>query len=154
MKHRKSQVSLEYLVIYGFGIVVIVFSLVLAWQSGIFTKISTENKGIGGFSQIIVKDFNAKARENSLNLTVKNNAPDSVRLMEINATIEYKVKCNSSNVMDLAPGAKIITELNCPELEEKYPSREYFKANIIIQYLNIRSNHLHESRGYIWGTVE
>lgn len=151
-KRRKAQISLEYLFIYGFGVLVVAISLFLAWQSGVFTNISPQKRGIGGFSQLIVEDF--KAQNNSLNLTVKNNAPDKVRVMKANATIGFKLLCEFNSQIEIASGNKTKLNLTCLGMNEEYPPGKYFKADIRIEYLNIRSNQIHQSLGYIWGTTE
>lgn len=149
----QAQGSLEYLLLYGFGIVIIIAILVLSWQLGVFSEVQDREKGSGGFSQLVVEDFIAK--RNFLNLSIKNNAPDIARIIGINVSIEYKINCSFSDIIEISPGGKSTIQLNCPpEFGETYPSGKYYKAYVEINYINVRTNNLHSSLGYIWGVAE
>jgi len=146
-----AQSSLEYLLVYAFGIISVVTAIIITWQSGVFSQ-TIHSSGIQGFSQVVIEDFIAK--ENYFNLSVKNNAPDTIRINKINISVEYKVECISSTLVDINPGEKTSIFISCTDFQGKYPSGKYYKANIDVEYINIRTDNLHHSLGTIWGIVE
>jgi hypothetical protein len=155
VNQKKAQSALEYLWVYGFGILAVIFTITIAWQFGAFSRPAPEEStpGIKGFSQLVVEDF--RAYENFLNLSIKNNAPDVVRITKINASIEYEINCTfSESFVDMNPGEEVTFQLNCDKLDEKYYPGSYYKAHVLISYINMRTNNLHQSLGYIWSIIE
>ena len=71
---RRGQSSLEFIVTYGWVILVIVIGLVVVWKMGILKPPVEEKRGTLGFSQVYVTDFSASSVANEINLNVKNEA--------------------------------------------------------------------------------
>ena len=158
---RRGQSSLEFIVTYGWVILVIVIGLVVVWKMGILKPPVEEKRGTLGFSQVYVTDFSASSVANEINLNVKNEAGAQITISpsRINTTVEGDVNCQNAplSLLTIAPGEDAIVTVDCnspPALATKYNTGDFFKANVIINYTNTRSGRQHLSKGKVYGPVE
>ncbi|RLI91611.1 MAG: hypothetical protein DRO89_03640 [Candidatus Altiarchaeales archaeon] len=143
----KGQASLEYLMTYGWAILVILVMGLVLWQMGFFNP-PPAGHGCSGFSHIVPLD--TKLSGNKLTIVISNEAGARLDVKSVSATIGSETKTGTfSGVM--RPGRT--EEVNIT-LSNTYTSGEYYRANIVIEYENLVSGISHKSSGDCWGTVE
>ena len=149
LKDKKAQAALEYLVTYGWAILIILVVGLVLWQMGIFNRISTPPNCVG-FSQITPLDW--KASGNELTLLLTNEAGTKLNLTGVSASV-FGTPCNTnSTTADLRPGqSRMVVLSGCGGLPN---TGEYYRANITIVYRHTTSGITHNSIGTCWGDVE
>lgn len=151
-KPGRGQISMEYVMTYGWMILIVMIVGIVLWQMGAFTPPSA-SKGCRGFSQITVLDWKASASDDKLQLTLTNEAGTRLRLDTVMGGIDSKT-CNSvSPNTEIRPGRTYQANLTpCGISGSKLG--EYYRANITIVYRNIGSDIEHNSVGICWGGIE
>jgi hypothetical protein len=146
---RKGQTALEYLMTYGWMLVIISIVAVVLWQMGIFDR--TVPYGSTGFSQVKPLDWKASYSDRALTLTLTNDAGTGILLEDVNVTT-FTNTCSVNglnHVMRAAEAYQVIVP-GCD-----FPEKgEYYKAEIIIVYKNVASSIDHNSVGECHGPVE
>jgi len=147
------QTSLEYLLVAGFTIVVVVIGMMLVWQSGILVP-EHQRKGKIGFSDVMVVEWAAYHNSELLALNLENNLPDTVIIFDIRAIMD-RVNCTyTGSPITLKPSGKVMVGLNCSDLSVRYIIGNYFDADITITYNNTRTGTIHKSKGKVWSKIE
>jgi len=148
MKRRvKGQASLEYLMTYGWAILIILVVGLVLWQMGFFNPPATGH-GCSGFSHIVPLD--TKLSGNKLTIIISNEAGARLDVKNVSATIGSETKTGTfSGVM--RPGRT--EEVNIT-FGSAFTTGDYYRANIVIEYENVVSGISHKSSGDCWGTVE
>jgi hypothetical protein len=156
---ERGQSSLEFVVTYGWVILVIVIGVLVVWKMGIL-KPQTEKRGTLGFSQVYVIDFSASSTTNKLKMSVKNEAGAEITIPagRVNATIDG-IACvvAPSSPVTILPGDDALISVDCsgpPSIGSIYNTGDFFKANVVINYTNTRSGRQHLSKGNVFGPVE
>lgn len=86
MRESKGQASVEFLMTYGWVIIVLGLAFVVLWQWGIFNPAGSTKQTYMGFWGVVPVDFNYKSN-GSLVLSLQNNIIDGdVNITGINAT--------------------------------------------------------------------
>ncbi|ODS42641.1 MAG: hypothetical protein MSIBF_04890 [Candidatus Altiarchaeales archaeon IMC4] len=152
MKTR-AQSSLEYLMTYGWAILVISAIGLVIWQMGVF-KVSCPEKIAQGFSEIEVLDY--KVTTSGVTLVLVNNGGSRVDINSegaVSATVN-SVSCTSTNpgITTFRPGAKETVGLTCTLTE--YNPGDCYVGNISITYNTTSSGLSHTSSGTIRGGIE
>ncbi len=159
---KKGQGAMEYLMTYGWAIMVVMIVGVVLWQMGIF-KIGSGGKGQTGFSQVKVLDHTATG--------VGANTPFLVVFMNvagvpINGTAQIITSTNGSTIASLGDGLDITaggdrsarvatgdkTDVNlvsdaneCPAADDSYDVR------IQVVWTNTITDIVNDEDGRIWG---
>lgn len=151
MKNTKAQTSLEFLMTYGWALIIILVVLLVAWQMGLFNPRSIQ-PGYSGFWGVVPGDFSLKSDGvSTLTLSVKNEVGASVNITRMNVTIGEE--------------KSVTPELNIPVNSGENYQRDFpnfsplplgsrFEAFISIDYEDDRSGETYRSSGKIWGQVE
>jgi len=161
MNRTKGQASLEFLMTYGWAIVVIAVVLVAIWQWGVFNpqgKIKATTMGFWGVAPL---DFQYKTN-GDITLSLQNTITDGdINITEINITISDKekhpYKPDISSRPRIESGKTIL--LGPSELGFQLPSGrpgESFNLQVIIEYVDDRvgEDTKFRSSGTIQGTIE
>lgn len=150
---QKGQSALEYLMTYGWMIIIIGIAGVFLWQMGAF-KPQTTPPGCTGFSQARPADWKASYDDGELTLTLFNDAGTKINISYINASV-FNVSCTGNpasmndSMMRSGEYKKIVVS-GCT-----FPVvGEYYKSDLIIVYTNVASSIGHNSVGECHGTVE
>lgn len=154
----RGQTALEYMVTYSWAILVVLIVAVALWQMGIFSGPSVV-PGCGGFS--LITPLDSKLSGSALQVIISNEAGARLQINSISADIEG-VSCSCDDVKGYAscaafyadtfrPGRSANMNLSCTQ---SFTAREYYRANIIIDYNNTVSGVGHRSSGDCWGLVE
>ncbi len=152
-KLGKGQISMEYVMTYGWMILIVMIVGIVLWQMGAFTPPSA-SRGCRGFSQITVLDWKASSANDALQLTLTNEAGTKLRLDDVMGSIDGKPCASLLNLnTEIRPGRTYQANLtNCGI--SNYKLGEYYRANITIVYRNIGSEIDHNSVGICWGGIE
>jgi len=158
MKNRslgvRGQTSLEYLMTYGWMLIIIGIVAVVLYQFGVFTPPPTP-PGCTGFSQAEPLDCKASTQNNgNITLTLINNAGTKITLKSVNATIFNNPACQWTGTQDMRAGQVFQLSI-APCLSTGSPGEgEYYKADIVIAYRNVASGIDHNSVGECHGSLE
>jgi len=144
---KKGQGAMEYLMTYGWAILIILVVGLVLWQMGFFNPPATGH-GCSGFSHIVPLD--TKLSGNKLTIIISNEAGARLDVKNVSATIGSETKTGTfSGVM--RPGRT--EEVNIT-FSSAFTTGDYYRANIVIEYENVVSGISHKSSGDCWGTVE
>jgi uncharacterized protein (UPF0333 family) len=150
---KKAQTSVEYLLTYGWTVVIMGIALVALWQMDVF-KTQPPPPGCTGFEQVRPIDCKADNSEKKIGLVLTNEAGAKIELRSVSADIFNTACTNPYN-----PGVK-------PQLRAGQTIQvnvtgctfndvgEYYKADITIDYHNVVSQMDHNSVGECHGAVE
>lgn len=169
----RGQAALEYLMTYGWAILVVLIIGVAMWQMGVFSP-APVGFGKEGFSQVTVID--AKLSGDQLTLYLSNDGGTRLLLQSITANISndkfgedpgtdcmieigsWSGDCFSVFGVDpdgvMRPGRNVEVNLTCSSGTCIYTSGKYYRANVAIEYTNQASSISHKSSGQVWGTSE
>jgi hypothetical protein len=147
----RGQAALEYLMTYGWAILVILVVGIALWQMGVFSPPSTP-PGCSGFSQLMPLDSQLKGT--TLTVILSNEAGTKLDIKNTNATIGTDTSTlyslTPANPL-MRPGGSLTATYTLSTARTK---GEYYRAAIVIEYNNTLSKIVHKSSGYCWGTVE
>ncbi|MFZ2455753.1 MAG: hypothetical protein WAX07_04695 [Candidatus Altiarchaeia archaeon] len=146
---KKGQTALEYLMTYGWMLLIISVVAVVLWQMGILDR--TVPHGTIGFSQMKPLDWKASNSERTLTLTLTNDAGTKITLQDVNVTT-FTNTCSVNGLNQELSAAEAL-QVIVPDCDFPEPG-EYYKAEIIIVYQNVASAIDHNSVGECHGPVE
>jgi hypothetical protein len=150
----KGQSALEYMVNYGWMLLVVGLVALVLWQFGAFNP-QNAPPGCTGFSQISPTDWKVDSADpaNLITLTLLNNAGTKIALTRVNVTF-YNQMCHVDLNQDLRAGQSFqVTVPNSCNMALPLQG-EYFKADMTFYYTNIESGITHASAGECHGTTE
>jgi len=151
---RKGQGSLEFMMTYGWVILIVLIALVVMWQLGLFNISSRIEPGTFGFWGVIVHD-NKLDNAGFFKVTLLNNVGGNVTLLEYNVTIDRTsilMPCSGGCVLE--PGKT--KNIDLPQ-EAKWtsPAGQRYDADMAITYRDARTGaNIMQSSGKIWGSTE
>ncbi|MFH1721008.1 MAG: hypothetical protein ABH950_00230 [Candidatus Altiarchaeota archaeon] len=168
---KRGQSALEYLMTYGWAILVVIGVGIALMKLGIIRIGPTTPPGMDGFEEVTPVDWilygewssdvGDPSASKSMDIILKNDGRDRILMEEIIAeiTIPMEVTCSTSSFShkEVPPGGQIeVVFLPVNECDTDFSSEagEYFKAKLTVNYLNMQSGLPHQSIGNIWGTVD
>ncbi|MFB6088880.1 MAG: hypothetical protein ABEK36_03830 [Candidatus Aenigmatarchaeota archaeon] len=83
MKNRKGQTAMEYLMTYGWAILIILVVGGVLYYYGVFSPSTLVGKSKTGFSSVDVVDYTLTASDDSLNLLLENRAGTDINITGI-----------------------------------------------------------------------
>jgi len=153
----KGQGAVEYMMTYGWAILVIIGLGVVLWQMGILSLGQDTTPGERGFSQVTPLDWKCNS-DGTLTITMTNEAGVILNISSANATITAGGSGICSGAVSGVPVAVFrpaqhvsITFSNCPLTD---PAGSYYRAEVGVVYTNPSSGIQHISYGKIWGPIE
>lgn len=152
MKNKKAQTSLEYLMTYGWVILIIIVALVIVWQWGLFQPKEIPN-GHSGFWGVIPEDFSFDSNGN-LQLSLKNDVGAKINITRI--YVETGGEPYTSGILnyEVSPGGRQPWSYTFSSSSAKQPAGSRFEISIWIEYQDSRVGETYRSSGKIWGSVE
>ena len=146
------QSSLEFLMTYGWAILVILIAFFIAWQWGLFSVGETVAPGSFGFWGVEPKDY-ILHRDGRFELSLINNLGANITILYYNVTMaDTSATCVGSCVHTITPDK---TETLTFSGLTAFTGGRRFEANVFIRYNDTRTgNTEHVSSGRIWGGVE
>ena len=150
---KKGQVSLEFVMTYGWAILIVLIVTVVAWQWGLFSGIGTPKPGSTGFWGVEPEDFVYRANGN-VEISFMNKIGASINLSSINITVDdvsyHGAILPPSNV---SAGGRWLWNLPAGTLPQKSAGSRY-EIFLIVNYTDDRTGDNYRSSGRLWGTVE
>lgn len=161
---NRGQSALEYLMTYGWAILVVIGVGVAMYEMGVLSG-AGENiqPGKRGFSQVSPLDWSVVGTGGgAVNIVLTNEAGVRVEVSDVAVSIYTPgtVDCStdfSGTPQKLRPGQQEsvqLTPTECGGSGFEFPTGEYYRANVTITYTNLGSSLQHNSVGEIFGPVE
>lgn len=153
--NKRGQTALEYLMTYGWTILIIGVIAVVLWTMGVFNP-KMIPPGKSGFSQIIPVDWKVSLGGGNpyMTLVLSNDAGTKVVVGDINVTI---LNCMStlSQTSELRAGQSNTYTIDLTSCSNSLAGEgEYYRADIVIAYQNVASGIPHLSVGECHGSIE
>ncbi len=153
------QSSLEFLMTYGWGILIIIIVSVVAWQLGIFDVRGATRPGAVGFWGVIPTDFIYQS-DGDFFISIRNTVGGNISIESFNVS-SGEIYCNkeyTSILEDLPAGSnvtlEIIDEGSGACLPAGLKPGSQFETYVSITYEDRRLGREMTSSGIIWGSVE
>jgi len=150
---RKAQTALEYLMTYGWAILIIIIVGSALYALGVFSPGTFTGKRSTGFSQFQMADFKVDTAEN-VTLVMGNRLGKTITINEITAT--YKGDdCNKTfGSYPLGPNKQHNFVLECNSWPGTLELKSSYSIEVGIGYTDPDSNLTHLDAGTLFGIVE
>jgi len=157
----RGQTAIEYMMTYGWAILVVLAIGIVIWQMGFFDLSKNVQHDKRGFSQVTVMDWRLAENGGLWNLTVivQNNAGTLIDIQGAPETAANVLQGGSGSctlagafpVDDFRPASVMrISFSSCP-MQNDLQVGDYYRVNLTIGYQNPASGLPHLSNGIIWG---
>ncbi|MFC2162399.1 hypothetical protein ACFLRF_01845 [Candidatus Altiarchaeota archaeon] len=157
IKSNKAQAAVEYLMTYGWAILVILVVGVVIWQMGILEIGKQYTPGKRGFSQIKPLDWKLQSN-GDLTIVLTNEGGTILNLSRIDGIIVAGGSGECTNNVLIATGERMrpasIYKADITGCTINEAIGEYYRVNVTIRYNNPASGLPHVSNGIIWGPLE
>ncbi len=152
MKNQKlnnsGQSALEYLMTYGWAMIILSAAMVTVWQIGIFDLGGFEGSGYSGFGEVNLAGLSYKENR-VLECILTNDAGGNITIDNITAKV-YGTVCNVSGAA-LTPGeSQKFTINNCPAGFQG----DSYQLTLVIAFTDDRTGKEHTSAGNVWGNYD
>jgi len=152
---KKAQTSLEFLMTYGWAILIILVIVVVAWQWGFFNPAGVVRNGFSGFWGVKPIDFSYKENGN-LELSLKNGVRGGINITDVEVrggTITYTDPMTTP--LSISPGSQSLYSLSgiTSGLQGGGIGSSY-DLFLSIEYNDSRTLEVYRSSGKIWGSIE
>lgn len=147
LRDKKGQTAVEYLLTYGWAMIVLAVALVVLWHMDAF-KPPKIPPACSGFEQVEPMDW--RANSSAVILILRNNAGTKITLKKVELDI-FGHTCFQAMSHDIRSGGTYQVNVSgciLPDVDE------YYKMETIIRYTNIASGMQHNSVGSCHGYVE
>ncbi len=151
---RKGQAALEFLMTYGWAILVILIVLVVIWQWGLFNPSGTIKSGQSGFWGVVPNDYKYEGGVGFGRFIVilQNNIDNEVTIEEINVSTPTSSSNTGGPPVETVSAGNLSREHSIGGLDQLTPGSSY-EVFVVITYNDSRVNRLLLSSGRIWGSV-
>jgi len=158
----RGQSAIEYMMTYGWGVLVVLVAGVVLWQLGFLDLGANVTPDKRGFSQVTPLDWGMDQTGN-LRVVIQNNAGTIVSIKDAGTDAYVIIGGTGTGLCpskffpfavsgDIRPGSTTnITFTSCPLSSNKVGT--YYKVNVTIAYVNPASGLAHKSNGVMWGPL-
>ena len=144
----KGQSAIEYVLTYGWAIIIMSTAAVVLWQFGVFSFASMGGSGYSGFGEVNPVGFSYKAN-GTFECILTNDAGGAVLIDNVTVKI-YDDVCSSSS-LNLSRGESAKVTINtCPE----GPQSDRYDLVLVIYFTDNETGVDHTSAGTLWGNYE
>lgn len=148
--NKKAQASVEFLMTYGWAIIIILIVVVVAWQWGLFNIGGSVRPGYSGFWGVVPTDFSYTSSGNLI-LSLSNNVGADVNITSVEIAIGDKNYVDTDKI-PITSGNRSRSETPGLPISSSGSGYEIF---ISINYTDERTGlDTYRSSGRIWGSVE
>ncbi|OYT53258.1 MAG: hypothetical protein B6U72_06260 [Candidatus Altiarchaeales archaeon ex4484_2] len=147
---RRGQAALEFLMTYGWAILVILIVLVVLWQWGLFNPSGTIKPGQSGFWGVVPNDYEYDGGAGTFRVILQNNIDNEVEIKRIN--VSTSISSSSINPAEKVSAGNLSAEHSIAGLDSYSPGSS-FEVFVVIAYNDSRVNRILLSSGRIWGSV-
>jgi hypothetical protein len=154
----RGQGSLEFLMTYGWALLIIMAALLLMWQWGLFSLGERVEPSSFGFWGLVVQQGNEFIMHESgqLQVSVLNTVGANLTLLYYNATILGHTEewtCTPPCDLVIEPGENEVLLLSSASWSGN--AGERFQGNMVIHYNDSRTGgNIYQSSGRLWGSME
>jgi hypothetical protein len=154
MVSARGQSALEYMMTYGWAVLIVLIIGVVVWQMGLLDLSQNINPDKRGFSQVAPLDWRL-AEDGTFTVVVQNNAGTMLDITAAGANVIIGggtcTLATGIPINDFRPAATRQLDFNTCAVTRK--NGEYYRVNLSITYLNKGSGLVHVSNGVMWGPV-
>jgi len=150
---KKGQAALEYLLTYGWAILIVIIVGASLYVLGVFTPGQWTGKRQTGFAQFRVVDFSLKDNGN-LTVVFQNQIGKTVNLTEIKATFKNNVCTFGYSDQNIAPNTIYKASKNCTSAWGNLDFRSSYSLVVDFYYTDPDSGLTHIDSGTLFGSVE
>lgn len=166
MKDGRGQVALEFLLTYGWAILLITVIALLLWQMGVFNPAGQVRPGSSGFWGVVPFEDFTYNDEGVLMIPISNKVGGRIDITAVNATVEGNkydddVSDELLNHMDdnnATIDAGRIRRWTSPATSDtgfpEMAAGAHYNIFVSIRYEDNRTGEEYLSSGWIWGNVE
>ncbi len=145
MTHRKGQGAMEYLMTYGWAILVVIIVGVVLWQMGIFNPSGGAAPGMSGFTTVKPNEWACNADDGTLTLAVVNAAGQQIS----DLTISGGTCTNTTLAAGETTTCTITGESDCASAT----AGSRFESTVTLTYTT-ETGLSRKSTGKVWGPAE
>ena len=146
---KKGQSAMEYLMTYGWAIIVVTIAVIVIWQLGIFSIGSTTGPGYSGFGEVNLADFSYTS-SGTFRCVLTNDAGGAVTIDAVTAKI-HGTDYTDATLTPLEPGESGgFTMDDCPEGIKG----DRYDLVLVISFTDETTTVSHTSSGNMWGNYE
>jgi len=154
MKNKKGQTALEFLLTYGWTILMISIAAVLMWQWGLFNPGGRIRPGSSGFWGVAPYEDFRYTENGTLTIPISNGVGGEVTILEVNATVTgYKHQDTSPGII-IPAGSTERWEADLSSHVTPLSAKSSYNIFVSIAYNDSRTGEEYISSGWIWGNVE
>lgn len=152
---EKAQTSLEFLMTYGWAILIVLVIVVVAWQWGFFNPGGVVKKGSSGFWGVKPMDFSYNT-DGDLILSLKNGVGGVINITEVEVRGGSVTYIDSVDTpLSISPGSQSTYSLPSATSELQGGSiGSSYNLFLSIEYNDSRTLEVYRSSGKIWGSIE
>ncbi len=150
---RRSQAALEYLLTYGWAILIVIIVGASLYALGVFTPGQWTGKRQTGFAQFRIVDFSLDDNE-TLTIVFQNQIGKTVELTTINATFKNQECQIFSGTQNIAPNTIYTESADCTAAWGDLDFRTSYSIVVDFYYTDPDSNLDHVDSGTLFGAVE
>ena len=157
MENKKGQAALEYLLTYGWAILIIIIVGASLYSLGIFTPGQWTGRRQTGFAQFRVTDFKLDT-DGNLTIILQNQVGKPITLDSVNATLK-QVMCSEDSGSPIGgsilPNSIYTVVLECGSGSDwKMPLKSSYSITLDFHYTDGDSGLTHIDSGSLFGAVE
>lgn len=150
---KKGQGAMEYLMTYGWAILVVIIVGVVLWQMGIFNPSGGTAPGMSGFGSIRPNEWACNAGTNAVNLVVVNTVGQGITLDDTTTTL-----CGLAANTTVAAGDTVVCTIDSADIAadtdcETVDAGSRYEATVSLGYTT-GSGLARTSTGTVWGAAE
>lgn len=153
----RGQNAIEYMMTYGWAILVVLVVGILVWQMGILDLSRNISPDKRGFSQVTPLDWAlSEGPAATLVIVLQNNAGTILTVNAVTATLETggTGACSLDTLMpvnNFRPGST--QRLDFSNCAVDGLVGDYYRVDVVVDYTNPASGLTHTSTGVIWGPI-
>ena len=154
LNNKKAQSATEYLMTYGWAILILTMASIAAWQMGFFDFTGPLTPGYSGFWGVVPQDYKVTT-DGTVELILTNNVGGKVNVSSVNVTIMgfSQVYQNATGLV-INPGDSVKVNISDGEWTGE-AGMDFWMEPVIITYTDARApDTAHTSSGRIWGAYE
>ena len=147
---NKGQSAMEYLMTYGWALLIAAVAITVVWQLGIFKLGSASGPGYAGFGEVNLVDFSYSA-SGVFECILRNDAGGNVTINSVEIKVygnEYDTPTNIS-LSAGEPG-------KCPSINTGFQESkgDRYELFLLIHFTDETTSVNHTSTGKVWGNYE
>lgn len=145
MMHKKGQGAMEYLMTYGWAILVVIIVGVVLWQMGVFTPGASTAANSAGFSPLKPAEWSCNAETGTLTIALVNGAGGEINNVSVGGTacVPATVSAGSETICTIA------TATGCNGVS----AGSRFESEVSVDYIS-PTGLSRSSSGSVWGPAE